>query len=36
MKAFVAPVVDVLKIDVEDIITVSGDECFTLLPEDRD
>lgn len=36
MKTFNAPVVNVLKFDVEDIITVSGDECATLLEEDRD
>lgn len=36
MKTFNAPVVNVLKFDVEDIITVSGDDCENLLEEDRD
>ena len=37
MKTFNAPVVNVLKFDVEDIITVSGDSgCENLLEEDRD
>ena len=34
MKTFEAPVVNVLKFDVEDVITVSG--CENLLVEDRD
>lgn len=36
MKTFNTPVVNVLKFEVEDIITVSGDVCDTLLEEDRD
>ena len=37
MKTFNAPVLNVLKFDVEDIITVSGGESNeNLLEEDRD
>ena len=36
MKTFNAPVVNVLKFEVEDIITVSGCPDDTLLEPDRD